>query len=148
MSNETEIETTEETMNNESDAGTATESKEPKTPAWEAFANGLKAHAESLGLQIDVQKGFIKYVNATTGHKLYVARGGREVKRVDTTLPLEGVFEGAYGLEKPNGKIACHIRPDVQMVTEALTLLAGSDFGELPPSKRAPKAEKADQAAG
>lgn len=142
MSNENQIETEmNETEMNASSETETTESKEAKAPAWEAFAAGLRAHAEALGLEVQEQKGFIKYVNGKTQHKLYVARGGRAVKRVDTTLPLIGKVDAAYALEKPNGKIECHVIPEVQAVLEVLTMLASEDFGSLRPSKRAPKAE-------
>jgi len=146
MSNEnqtqdTEIEMNETEMNDSSESTEGAEAKEPKTPAWEAFAAGLKAHAEALGLEVTEQKGFIKYVNGKTQHKLYVARGGRAVKRVDTTLPLIGKVDSAYALEKPNGKIECHVVPEVQAVLDVLTILASEEFGSLRPSKRAPKAE-------
>lgn len=148
MTNENETQDNEIEIEAEMDAqaetpATAKEaaaSAEDKTPAWEAFANGLRAHAESLGLKIEEQKGFIKYENEATGHKLYVARGGRAVKRVDTTLPILGQ-PNTLPLEKANGKIECHVVPEVEAVKGALTLLASEEFGKLRPSKRAAKAE-------
>jgi hypothetical protein len=117
------------------------EVKEPKTPAWEAFASALQAHAQALGLEWTEQKGFIKVVNASTAQKLYIAKGGKAVKRIDTTLPILGQ-DGTYPLEKPNGKIECHVVADVDTVKTVLTQLAGTEFGSLRASKRAPaKAE-------
>lgn len=138
MSNE--IDTTdaeiEVTMNAEA---AAAEAEEAKTPAWEAFTTGLKAHAQSLGLEVVEQKGFVKFVNGSTGHKLYAAKGSRSVKRVDCTLDILGQ-PNTLPLEKANGKIACHIVPEVEAVKTVLTMLASDQYGTLRASKRAPKA--------
>lgn len=120
---------------------------EAKEPAWKAFFEGLRAHAESLGLQMTEQKGFIKLVNGATQHKLYIAKGHKAVKRVDTTLPILG-RPNTLPLEKPNGKIECHIVPEVSAVNEALDLLASEEFGKLRAAKRQAKAEGSAPADG
>lgn len=113
-----------------------------KIPAWVDFTAALDAHASALGLTVQTQKGFTKYVNMETGHKLYVAKQGKEVKRVDTTLPILGE-DGTYALSKPNGKIECHVIADLEKVTAVLTKLADSSMGKIRPAKRQAKAEVA-----
>ena len=142
MDNATETETTGAVMDSE-DA--ATEQKleaeaEQKAPAWIDFCAALDAHAQALGLSVQTQKGFTKYFNLETGHKLYVAKQGKEVKRVDTTLPILGQ-DGTYPITKPNGKIECHVIADLETVTAVLSQLADASVGKIRPAKRAPKAE-------
>jgi hypothetical protein len=151
--NSTEIETTdalamdaEETATE--DGMTAEAASEDKTPAWVDFTAALDAHASALGLQVQDQAGFTKYINAETGHKLYIAKQGRKVKRIDTTLPILGQ-DGTYDLSKPNGKIACHLLPDLEVVTAALTQLADSSVGKIRAAKRvkaAPAVEAVEEA--
>ncbi len=116
---------------------------EDKAPAWIDFCAALESHALALGLSVTEQKGFKKFINLETGHKLYVAKGDRAVKRVDTTLPILGQ-DGTYDLSKPNGKIACHVVPDLETVTKVLTQLADSTVGKIRQAKRAPKAGVAE----
>ena len=148
MENETNesIESTQSDMGQESDAedmALAAEAEaETKTPAWVDFIAALDAHASALGLMVQSQKGFTKFINGETGHKLYVAKQGRAVKRVDTTLPILGQ-DGTYPLSKPNGKIECHVVADLDTVTKVLSQLADSTGGKLRAAKRAPKAEEA-----
>lgn len=149
------IENEMETVGNESkDNGAAEVVAEPTSadgekkaaPAYQVFMTALQAHVEALGLSIKEQKGFIQFMNQTTGHKLYLAKGGREVKRVDTTLPkdqLEGLW---LPLENDNGRITCHIEPTVDAVALALEVLAKFD-GKIPAPKRSKKADKAESSA-
>lgn len=119
------------------------ESVEDKTPAWVDFTAALDAHAQTLGLQVQDQAGFTKYINAETGHKLYIAKQGRKVKRVDTTLPILGQ-DGTYALSKPNGKIECHLLPELDLVTAVLTQLADSSAGKIRTAKRVKAAVEVD----
>ncbi len=135
-----------EQMDAEGQALSAEAEAAEKAPAWIDFCAALEAHAQALGLSIQEQKGFKKFVNLETGHKLYVAKGDRAVKRVDTTLPILGQ-DGTYDLSKPNGKIACHVVPDLETVTKVLTQLADSSVGKIRQAKRAPKAAPAEEAA-
>lgn len=113
-----------------------------KTPAWVDFIAALDAHAQALGLSVKEQKGFTKFFNSETGHKVYVAKQGREVKRVDTTLPILGQ-DGTYDLSKPNGKIACHVVANLETVTKVLTQLADSTVGKIRQANKKAKAEEA-----
>jgi hypothetical protein len=146
MTDDTTIENTEstETQTEAQDAEgeqlAAEAAEEEKAPAWIQFTAALNAHASALGLQVMEQKGFTKYINAETGHKLYVAKQGRAVKRVDTTLPILGQ-DGTYPLSKPNGKIECHVVAELETVTKVLEQLADSSVGKIRAAKRAPKAE-------
>jgi hypothetical protein len=150
MENNTSNENTEntestETMDAEGAQIEAEATEEQKSPAWVEFSAALNAHCQALGLDVQDQVGFIKFTNKETGHKLYVAKQGRLVKRVDTTLPILGVVDGTYPLDKPNGKIECHIVAELDKVTAALTLLADSaTYGKIRAAKRAPKAEVAE----
>ncbi len=155
MNTETEIETTgaegsEQNMDAEDKATELqldAESDEPvKAPAWIDFCAALNAHAQALGLAVQTQKGFTKYLNAETGHKLYVAKQGKEVKRVDTTLPILGQ-DGTYALSKSNGKIECHVIADLATVTAVLTQLADGSVGKIRPAKRTAKEAAAEAAA-
>lgn len=119
--------------------GESLDAEADKTPAWVEFCGALTAHAVAIGLAVQDQKSFTKFVNAETGHKLYVAKQGRQVKRVDTTLPILGQ-DGTYALVKPNGKIECHVLPELETVTGVLTQLADSSIGKIRSAKRAPKA--------
>jgi hypothetical protein len=134
------VETTLEAQDAEGDQLEAEAAEEEKAPAWMQFTAALNAHAAALGLQVAEQKGFTKYINAETGHKLYVAKQGRAVKRVDTTLPILGQ-DGTYPLSKPNGKIECHVVAELETVTKVLEQLADSSVGKIRAAKRAPKAE-------
>ncbi len=109
-------------------------------PAHEAFIAAIKAHASALGLGYKDQKGFAQFFNAETGHKLYVAKQGRAVTRVETTLPILGQ-EGTHKLEKPNGKITCTIDPDLALIEGVLLQLADSAVGKIRAPLRQPKAE-------
>lgn len=136
----------EDTMDAEGSIDAPVHAKEAKTPAWQVFRDALSAKAESLGLKVKEQAGYIQYLNADTGHKLYVAKGGKEVKRIDTTLPLVGKLDSAYALEKPVGRIACHIKPDVDAVSAALGMLADPATGKIPAPKRHKKDESVQTA--
>lgn len=130
-----------EGQDQEGAALTAEAEAEDKAPAWIDFTAALMAHAATLGLDSLEQKGFVKFSNKATGHKLYVAKGGRAVKRVDTTLPILGKMDGTYELSKPNGKIECHVVAELDKVTAVLTALASEENGKLRPAKRV-KAEE------
>lgn len=142
----TETETSTEAQDAEGEQLAAEAAEEEKAPAWIQFTSALNAHAAALGLQVTEQKGFTKYINAETGHKLYVAKQGRAVKRVDTTLPILGQ-DGTYPLAKPNGKIECHVVAELETVTKVLEQLADTSVGKLRAAKRAPKAEAPAEAA-
>lgn len=138
-----QLESTESTEMDAEDQALAAEAEaETKTPAWVDFIAALDAHAQALGLQVQEQKGFTKFINGETGHKVYVAKQGRAVKRVDTTLPILGQ-DGTYPLSKANGKIECHVVADLDTVTKVLSQLADSSMGKLRAAKRAPKAADA-----
>lgn len=124
-------------------APTTAAPESPKTAgdrqkAWESFSAALTAHAVSLGLSMKDQKGFLQFFNATTGHKLYVAKQAKEVGRIDTTLPESVLPEGStLPLEKPNGKISCHVRPEQDLVSSALDVLASYDQKIRAPERKA-----------
>lgn len=120
--------------------GDAKEQKEKAPPAYLSFMAAAEAHAKALGLQTKEQKGFFQIWNATTGHKLYVAKQSKGVTRIDTTLPAEQLPDISYGLEKPNGRIACHVTATTENVVAALDVLA-SYSEKLPSPKRQAKAE-------
>lgn len=114
--------------------------KEKTTPAWIAFTEGVRAHldAEGLSPEVEVQKGFVQYRNPETGQKLYIAKQGRTVTRVESTLDMVGTLDAAYPLSGI-GKITCSIEPTEVSVVEALRLLMTSTE-KLRPSVRAAKA--------
>lgn len=115
----------------------ATGEKKEKGPAAHlAFVAAAKAHAEALGLQTKDQKGFFQIWNATTGHKLYVAKQGRAVTRIDTTLPVEELGAISLPLTKPNGRVTCHVQATPEAVSAALDVLAS--YGEKIPSPKRP----------
>lgn len=125
-------------------SGEAGPTKVRAVPAYEAFVAACRAHGEALGLQVKEQKGFFQFINATTGHKLYVAKQGRSVTRIDTTLPMSALPGISLKLEKPNGRIACHVQADVDAAQLALDTLA--TYGEkIPAPKRQAKAEAASK---
>jgi hypothetical protein len=136
-----EIETT-ETQDVEGEQLAAEAAAEERKPAWVEFTTALAAHAQALGLQVTDQVGFMKFMNPTTGHKLYIAKQGRAVKRVDTTLPILGQ-DGTYPLDKPNGRIECHVVAELEKVTKVLSQLADSSIGKIRAAKRASKNEAA-----
>lgn len=145
-STESELNTTEgaDTGDTEGQALEAEAQEEAKAPAWVEFNAALSARAVALGLHVQEQASFTKFINMETGHKLYVAKQGRVVKRVDTTLPILGQ-DGTVPLSKPNGKIECHVIPEIETVTKVLTQLADSAAtGKLRAAKRAPKAVEAE----
>lgn len=119
------------------------EDKTPAIPAWVSFTEAVKAHlaAEGLTPGVDEQKGFVHFVNPATQHRLCIAKQGRAVTRVETTLDLVGVLDGAYPLpaDKPNGKIACSLEPNQDTVLGAIRILMTSD-DKLRASKRTGKA--------
>lgn len=105
-----------------------------KEAAHLAFVAAAQAHAEALGLQSKDQKGFFQFFNGTTGHKLYVAKQTKGVTRIDTTLPMDQLGAIALPLDKPNGRIQCHVLATQEAVSTALDLLAS--YGEKIPSPR------------
>lgn len=110
--------------------------KEKQAPAYLAFIAGLEQKAQALGLSVKEQKGYYQFKNLVTGHRMVVAKQGKVVTRVDTTLPVLGQ-EGTYALDMPNGRIECHIDANPDTVAHYLEVLATS--GE---KIRAPKREK------
>lgn len=100
-------------------------------PAYEAFVAAVKAHAIALGLAVKEQKGFFQFRRPATDQRLYIAKQGRGVTRIDTTLPRSVLTVNgkdiSLPLTKEIGKIECHVDPTVESVTEALTILAGYD---------------------
>lgn len=119
--------------------------KEKAAPAWEAFAAAITAKAQALGLGVEEQRGFVKVTSATNGHKIYLSKGARAVKRVDTSLPVLGQA-GTLPLEKPNGKIECHLQPDLEVVSGFLAMMADENTPKIRTAKRAPKAADAPAA--
>jgi hypothetical protein len=125
----------------ETEAGENAEAPKEKAPAaWLSFVAAVEAHANALGLSTKDQKSFFQVFNATTSHKLYVAKQDRGVKRIDTTLPMSALGSIAYDLEKPNGRIACHVLPTAEAVTEALNVLA--TFGDKIPAPKSSGSKK------
>lgn len=133
MENNTESTTNETTTTATAEA---TAKKERQAPAYLAFVEGLQTKAEALGLSIKEQKGYVQFKNLTTGHRMVVAKQGKAVTRIDTTLEVLGQ-EGTRELDAPNGRITCHIDPNPDTVAHYLAMLAES--GE---KLRAPKREK------
>ncbi len=119
---------------------TVVEVKEKPVPAHLAFVAAAQAHAQALGLAMKDQKGFFQISNAVTGNKLYIAKQGKAVTRIDTTLPVEKLEGIALPLDKPNGRITCHVQPTLEAVTLAIDLLATYE-GKIPAPKKAAKAE-------
>ncbi len=124
-----------------------TGSSEPKSPpAYQAFIAAVQAHVTALGLDLQVkeQKGFFQFGSSSTGHRLYVAKQGRGVTRVDTTLPRTALTVNgrdiSIPLTKPNGRVACHIDPSVESVAAALEVLASFEHKIGAPRKPASKA--------
>lgn len=111
------------------DKGSAGNDKAKPAPAYEAFVAAVKAHGVALGLAVKEQKGFFQFRKPATDQRLYIAKQGRGVTRIDTTLPRAAlVVNGkdiSLPLTKDNGKIECHVDPTVESVTAALTILAG-----------------------
>lgn len=132
MENNTENTNTEtETQTTEAKAP-----KERKEPAYKAFISALETQAQVLGLSVKEQKGYFQFKNLATGHRMVVAKQGKAVTRIDTTLEVLGQ-EGTYALEVPNGRIACHIEANPDVVAHYLEMLAtGTE------KLRAPKREK------
>lgn len=130
-----ETETEEQTL--EAAAESAEEQEQKKAAAHLAFIAAAEAHAKALGLQTADQKGYFKVWNAETGHKLYVAKQARGVTRIDTTLPPTELSGMTLPLEKPNGRITCHVAPE--SVTAALDKLA--TYNDKIPSPKKPVAK-------
>lgn len=110
--------------------------KERKEPAYKAFVAALEAQAAALGLSVKEQKGYFQFSNPATGHRMVVAKQGKAVTRIDTTLEVLGE-EGTYPLSAPNGRIVCHIEANPEIVARYLQRLATSTD-----KIRAPKREK------
>jgi hypothetical protein len=120
------------------------EKKEKAPAAHLAFIEAVRVHASALGLGYKDQAGFAQFFESETGHKLYIAKQGKQVKRVDTTLPLVGVMDGAFELDSSNGKIACHIPAEQGAVFQALEMMAEKSFGKVRPANRPPAKAKAE----
>jgi hypothetical protein len=110
--------------------------KEKGAPAYLAFIAALENKAQALGLSVKEQKGYFQFKNLATGHRMVVAKQGKAVTRIDTTLEVLGQ-EGTYALDVPNGRIACHIEAVPETVAFYLEMLASGDE-----KLRAPKREK------
>jgi hypothetical protein len=112
-------------------------SKESKEKAHVAFLEAARAAANALGFATHDQKGWLKVENLTTGHKLYVARGGKSVK-IETTIPTDVLGEYGTAHAGGNGKIASNVVSTVEALNQALEILAMYD-AKLPPPRRATK---------
>lgn len=108
-----------------------------KQLAHTAFMEAVEAHASALGLKIKSQSSYTQFLHDSTGHKIYVGRTVREGTpiRIESTLELVGVIEGASPIEKVNGKIAVVLRPQLEIVMQALSILASGSMGPV----RAPR---------
>lgn len=119
------------TVENTETKGSTGGDKLKPAPAYEAFVAAVKAHGIALGLAVKEQKGFFQFRRPATNQRLYIAKQGRGVTRIDTTLPRSVLTVNgrdiSLPLTKENGKIECHVDPTVESVTEALTILAGYD---------------------
>lgn len=131
-----------ENTENTGTENTATiETKEKKAPAYQAFVSALSTWAEANGLSVKEQKGYFQFKNPSTGHRLVVAKQGKAVTRIDTTLEVLGQ-PGTRDLEAPNGRITCHIDADLDTVMHYLGILAHGQDKLRPPMRKA-KAEAA-----
>lgn len=140
------MENIESTIETESTTSTeAAPKKERPAPAYLAFVQGLQAKAEALGLAVKEQKGYFQFKNLATGHRMVVAKQGKAVTRIDTTLEVLGQ-DGTYPLDAPNGRIACHIEANPDVVAFYLEMLATGD-AKLRAPKREKKAAPVEQAA-
>lgn len=108
-----------------------------KQLAHKAFIEAVEAHASTLGLKVKSQSSFIQFLHDNTGHKIYVGKTVREGTpiRIESTLELVGVIEGASPIEKANGKIAVVLSPQLETVMRALNILASGSMGPV----RAPR---------
>jgi hypothetical protein len=128
------------------DKGSTGGDKEKAAPAYAAFITAVHKHLSAVGVSLDFkeQKGFFQFGSKATGHRLYVAKQGRGVTRVDTTLPRTAlVVNGkdiSLPLTKPNGRVACHVDPSVESVNAALEVLASYQDKISAPKKPATKA--------
>lgn len=124
------------------EAPAATDTKDKTPPAYLAFVAAVAAHAAALGLHVKEQKGFFQ-IYSETGHKLYVAKQGKGVSRIDTTMPRSILVVNGQDLSlplsKPNGRIACHVDPSVESVNRALEVLAS--YKTQIPAPRKPAAK-------
>lgn len=100
------------------------EVKEKAPAAHLAFVAAAKAHAEALGLSTKDQSQFFQVFNPNTGMKLYISKSDKAVTRIDTTLPAAALPGISYDLDKPNGRIECHVNPDLAAMETALSVLA------------------------
>ena len=126
---------------NSTESTTSTENKaEKKAPAYQAFVSALSTWAEANGLSVKEQKGYFQFKNIATGHRLVVAKQGKAVTRIDTTLEVLGQ-PGTRELEVPNGRITCHINADLDTVMRYMEVLATSDAKLRAPARK-PKAEQ------
>jgi len=118
--------------------------KDKAEPAYLAFVAATNAHAALLGVSVKEQKGFFQYSSAVNGHKLYVAKQGKGVSRVDTTLPRTALTVNgrdiSLPLSKPNGRVTCHIDPSVESVNAALEVLAS--FSDKIPAPKKPSVKE------
>lgn len=106
--------------------------------AHEAFIAALEAHATTLGLTFIPQSSFYQFLEPNTGHKMYVAKTARDSTEihVETTMDLVGKIPGAVAPEKENGKIASVLPPKLDLLMQALNILASGTLGKVRGARR------------
>lgn len=106
--------------------------------AFEEFMAALAKPLKKAGEKIKVTDtaGWIK-IEGHQGHKIYINKGKTAVSRIESTLDPD-LVKGAEEYDGSNGRIASTFPPDVAVVTEAITVLAGLKEPISPP-RRGPR---------
>lgn len=93
------------------------------TPAYLQFVAALQARTD---IQATELAGYICFQHPVSGHKVYVAKSVKSLAPVHTTLPLDPNHPGYLPLTKKNGKIACMMTPNLDLVSDLINSLGGS----------------------
>lgn len=107
-----------------------TASKKPAAPVYLGFLEELKARIEEMKVPVRTWelKNFVGFESTVNKHKFYVPKSATEMGLIDTTLEIPAVKDLIMELEKPNGKIARQVIPDVDLLaSEVLPLFASSE---------------------
>jgi len=104
-------------------------------PAFEEFMAALQDAIQSAGngIRVTDNRGWVKIESTVNGHKVYVAKGKTAVNRIESTLD-PNQLSGATEPDRDNGLIRSHLRAEIEVVSQAISLLVDEDIP--PPQSR------------
>lgn len=115
-------------------------------PLYVQFAHAIRAEIARLGLpapiQADTETGFPQnagyfFVRWDTADSaaIIVPQSKTRMGNLHSHIDLTG-FDGHVGLPRKNGRVACHFRPEIRLVSAVLHLFVGASKRPVAPPVR------------